>query len=502
MTKDKKGFALIVAMTFLGLLFMGGSSYLYMTTNESRQSALQSDLNKAFFLAETGIERGMWRIKNDNVVNSEIHRLKGSGAAQNYLEDIDINITINYLGNSVYRVVSSSQVGSSSKTLNATVQKNPPSDVFDYGYFINNWGWFYGGGITSRGDIRSNGRFDFRDRPRVEGEIFSGYEIDDGGQGIRGSGGNEENQHPYSDGLDMPNLYDLSYYESRAVSGNGSILHDGTTLVNGVLGDDAGENEDIVLIGTPSNPIEINGTVVVRGDVIIKGTIAGQGTIYAGRNIYIADDIRYKTAPSSPRPAGNNPDAVDNWVNNHKDKDLVGFAATESIVMGDYTGETGGAWYADNWLFNMGDEDVGEDGIPDTDDSYEGDGVFQSQHEDLDGDSVYDNNYNWADVRTRTDVTSFDNCPEGVTDFGDIADNTVNRLDGVFYTNHAFCGRTGNGAIINGAIISKDEAIIYRNTITINYDERINSKYTSGENSVIDIDLPVSKKVEIIRWWE
>ena len=499
---NRKGFALIVAMTFLAVLFMGGGSYLYMVTNEAKYTERQIDTQKSFFLAEAGVERAIWRVKNDSIIASEIFQLKGAATAANYLEDENITVTITNLGNNMYQVSSTSQVGNSTKTLNTTIQKNPPSKVFDYGYFINNWGWFYGSGITSRGDVRSNGRFDFRSRPRVEGDIYAGCEIDDGSQGIRGSGGDPSNQYPNSDTLDMPNLYDLSYYENKASSGNGSIVVDGVTMVDGVFGDDAGETGNIALVGTHSRPIEVTGTVVIRGDVVIKGVIQGQGSIYAGRNIYLADDIQYRTAPSSPRPASNNPDAVDNWVNAHKDKDLVGFAATENIVMGDYTSETGGSWYSNSWLFGMGDEDVGEDGIPDTNDAHENDGVFQSEYEDLDGDGVRDNNYNWSDVQTQVPITEFANCPAGVSDFGDIADNNVNRLDGIFYTNHAFAGRTGYGAVVNGSIISKDEAIIYRNTLTINYDERINSRYTTGQNRIIEVDLPVSKKVEIIRWWE
>ncbi len=499
---NKKGFVLIVVMTFLSVLFIGGSSYLYMVTNETRHTERQVDMQKAFFLAEAGIERAIWRVKNNSVVSTETFQLSEGGNPANYLENVYITVTINDLGNDVYQVTSSSQVGNSTKTLNALIQRNPSSRVFDYGYFINNWGWFYGRGITCRGDVRSNGRFDFRDRPRVEGEIYAGFEIDDGGQGIRGSGGNPENQHPYSDKLDMPNLYDLSYYEGLAIGGGGSVVVDDVTLVNGVYGDDPGENGNIILVGTSSNPIEVNGTVVVRGDVVIRGVVRGQGTIYAGRNIYLADDIRYKNAPSSPRPASNNPSAVDNWVNAHKDNDLVGFAATESIIMGDYTSQTGGTWYSNYWLFDMGDEDVGEDGIPDTNDAYEDDGTFQIQYEDLDGDGVRDYNYDWSDVQTQVPITEFTNCPNGISDFGDIATNRVNRLDGIFYTNHAFAARTGYGAVINGAIVSKDEAIIYRNTITINYDERIHSRYTTGQNRLIDVKLPVSKKVETIRWWE
>ncbi len=140
--------------------------------------------------------------------------------------------------------------------------------------------------------------------------------------------------------------------------------------------------------GPSSKPIEITGTVVVRGDVIIKGVIKGQGVIYEGRNISVAKDITYKNAPGSPRPSSNNPDALDNWVMAQKDKDLVGFAAKESIILGDYTSRTGGSWYANSYLFNMGDEDVGQDGIPDTHDTGEGNGIFESHYEDLDRDGV------------------------------------------------------------------------------------------------------------------
>lgn len=505
---NKKGFALIMVMAFISLLFMGSSSYLYMTTSETKQAERQTDIQKAFFLANSGMEKAVWKVKNNTIVNYETFKLKGVSAPLNYLEDKDIAVTVTDLGNNLYQIASTSVVGNSAKTLNAVIQKNPPSKVFDYGYFINNWGWFYGGGITSNGDVRSNGRFDFRDNPKVEGQIYAGFEIDDGGQGIRGSGGdtdedgNYPNQHPYSDKLEMPNLNDLSYYENTAKAKGGTIVVDGTTLVNNVFGDDAGESGNIILIGTSSKPVEVAGTVVVRGDVIIKGVIKGQGTIYAGRNIYVANDITYKNAPGSPRPSLNNPDALDNWVNANKDKDLVGFAAKESIVLGDYTGNTGGAWYANSYLFGMGNEDAGQDGIPDTNDGNEDDGVFQQQYEDLDGDGVKDNSYNWAGVQIQDSITDFANCPAGVSRFGDIATNRLNKIDGVFYTNHAFAGRVGGGAMINGAVISKDEAIIYTNTLTINYDERINSRYSTGQDRIIDIGLPFSRRITVIRWWE
>lgn len=499
---NKKGFILITVMSFLVLLLIGGSSYLYMITSETKSTANQIDDQKAFFLAESGIDKAAWRIKNNNIVSTETFQLKGLGTAVNYLENQNIIVTITDLGNGVYQVMSSAQVGSRTKTLNAILEKNPPATIFDYGYFVNNWGWFYGHDITANGDVRSNGRFDFREGPRVEGDIYSCFEIDDGGDGIRGSGGEVENQHPYSTKLPMANLHDLSYYENKAKTEGGTLVVDGVTLVNGVFGDDAGESGNIVLIGTHSNPIEIDGTVVIRGDVVIKGVINGQGTIYAGRNVYVANDITYKNTPNSPRPASDNPETVDGWVNANKDKDLVGFAARENVVLGDYTSQTGGSWYSNYWLFSMGKEDAGKDGIPDTNDTYENDNVFQTIYEDVDGDGVRDDNYNWSNIQTLVPISNFANCPQEISEFGDIATNSVNSIDGVFYTNHAFAGRVGGGAKINGAVISKDEAIIYTNTLVINYDERINSRYTTGQSNIVDVDLPISKKVEIIRWWE
>ncbi len=500
--RQNKGFMLVLTMTFLSVIFIGGSSFLSMTTSETKFSERQSDSTKAFFLAEAGIERGIYLVKSGNPPSSVTYNLTSQGGANNYLEKSNITIQIQDLGNNLYQIASTSQVGNSAKTINSTVQKNPPSKVFDYGYFINNWGWFYGNGITANGDVRSNGRFDFRDNPRVEGHIYAGKEIDDRGQGIRGKGGQKDHQHPYSEELEMPNLQDLSYYTALAKKEGGNIKIGGKTIIDKVFGDDPNETGNIVLTGTSSTPIEITGPVVVTGDVVIKGTIKGQGVIYTGRNVYIAGDITYKNAPSSPRPASDDPSTVDNWVRAHKDKDLVGFAARESVIMGDYTGRNGGPWYSNQWLFGMGNEDVGLDGIPDTRDSGENDGRFDPAYEDLDGDGIWDKDYNWQSVKTQTDIRNFSNLPKGVTRFSDIATNYINSVDGVFYTNHAFAGRTGYGVHFNGAIISKDEAIIYRNTLVINYDERINSRYTSGLNRLIDLKLPVSKKVEIVRWWE
>jgi len=508
MLKTNEGFVILTVLIFMTISLIGGGAYLYLVTGETNLNKGQVNSAKAYYLAETGIERAIYEIKNGNTTDFAFTINPSGGTALNCLEDVNINVAINNTGSDLYEIISTCSVGSSQREIHAIVYKNPPSKVFDYSYFINNWGWFYGGGITSHGDVRSNGRFDFRSNPRVNGQIYAGQEIDDGGDGIQGDGGDAENQHPNSSVLPMPNLENLTYYENLAISEGGTLSHDGTTIISGVYGDDASEVDNIVLIGTPSKPIDISGPVVVRGDVIIKGTIRGQGTIYAGRNIYIAGDLKYKNAPSSPRPASGNAAVVDAWVAAHSDDDIVGLAAKETIVMGNYTNSTNygysgsDRWWADYWLFSMGSEDVGQDGIPDTNDTDEDNGTFQSEYEDLDGDGVFDDDYTWSDVETQAPVTDFANLPAGVVDFGDLATNDIKKIEGILYTNHAYTGRTGNNILFNGALVSKDEAIIYRNKITFNYDERVHSRYRTDPNWLINLNLPVAMTVELKRKWE
>ena len=94
----------------------------------------------------------------------------------------------------------------------------------------------------------------------------------------------------------------------------------------------------IVLIGTQSNPIEINGPVIIPSDVIIRGYVKGQGTIYSGRNIHIVGDIKYVNPPSWSNRSTENTD--------NKNKDMVGLMAKGNIVLGDYT-----SWASD--LYNI-----------------------------------------------------------------------------------------------------------------------------------------------------
>lgn len=514
--KRQKGQIVIFIALFM-TIFLG---VIALAVDLGRVYVLQVQLQNAL---DAGVLAGAWLLPdNPDLARQEAIRLVQANGFQITNQDIEIidrkiGLKVTKEIETIFARVLGIKKVSVVAVSAALAILYPPSYVFDYVYFLNNWGWFYGRGITANGDVRSNGDFDFADNPKVYGDVYASGEI-------RGTWetppGQSYNAYEEVEKLQMPNLQTLGFYENLAFERNGYIKIGEELVIDRVFGDEEGETGNIILEGSPSNPIKIKGPVVVRGDVVIKGRVEGTGTIYAGRNIYIAGNLDYKNAPSSPRPASDDPKVVDGWVEANKDKDLIGLAARENVIIGDYTkdpyfGYSGGnKWYSNYWLFEMGSEDVGDDGIPDTNvwiddpkhpnggywtNPTENDGIFQPDKEDLDGDGLFDDDYNWSDVQTQVPITNFQRLPPNTDEFGDIATNYINKIECIIYTNHACAGRLGRGVKFNGAVVSKDEALIYRNTITLNYDERIHSRYRKNPNWLIDLCLPVgSKEVQLV----
>ena len=391
-------------------------------------------------------------------------------------------------------LVCDAQVNNVSRSITAVVSYSlRPSKVFDYSYFINNFGWFWGGGITSQGDIRSNGNFSFNGNPKVNGDIYASVNPDLGASGdITGNSRNDSlsfyrdhadstarptnpttddsGYYEYPNGydgeseryyqeevLDMPYLGDLSYYESLAASEGGTITQGTTTIVNNTL------DGSVVLIGTDDNPIEIDGPVVVTGDVLIKGVVKGQGTIFSGRNTHVIGNITYKNPATWPKP-DDDPDATDTA---NSTKDFLGLATKGNVVVGDYT--------RNDWQTN-----VTPYLSPPFTQGYETDSTDSSLGYDSDGISGngywFDGDYTAFDGGSKTDGTNRkyyessydDSYVQSIAE----ASNQIRQVDAVIYTNHAFSGKVG-AFTVNGSIVGRDEAIIYSGSITMNYDVRV-----------------------------
>jgi hypothetical protein len=62
---NQKGMALITTLIFIFILVTFGVALLSMTSNDIKLSALQRDSTKAFYIAEAGIEKALYFLKND-----------------------------------------------------------------------------------------------------------------------------------------------------------------------------------------------------------------------------------------------------------------------------------------------------------------------------------------------------------------------------------------------------------------------------------------------------
>ena len=418
----------------------------------------------------------------------------------------------------------------------AVLFERSSSEVFDYAYFVNNWGWFYGSTIEASGNVRSNGQFDAGGYapgvygvPRYEqvdgndlqnqiddGGIYAGWDIVDVNS-VRGMGGLAQNQYDFVGAIEMPNLNDLSIYEKNAISHSSSLsigtangsgqVTSKSAVTDSVLGDDPGEPENLVLIGTETNPIVLDGPVVVRGDVIISGYVTGQGSIYAGRNVYVADDVEYLNGPTSFSPSSTSEADTETWLQNNSSADFLGLFATEHIVMGDYSNSS---WqsYVSGWVnhsMNSSKEDAGTDKIPNTyagydgivgtedDDVLEGDGFWTTETysaedallglipagfsigdpipgtgEDIDGDGQYDGTTAMSEFNLQASLSDSSqwagNMPPGTTTISDLATITITDIHATLYTNHTAALVTlafGKDFTFYGGLVSRNESIVY-----------------------------------------
>lgn len=503
-TRARKGMILVMTVLILATMSTLVTGVLLLSTHNSSRTKMQHNRDIAYFAADGGINYGMWRVANQPI-EDPVGTHTFNYAYGNTTVPVSVKITASATAQ-MYSVVSTATHNGKDRTITTSMIYNPPASVLDYAYFINNWGWFYGSSITDWGDIRSNGPFGFADyRPQIHGDIYSHLYIE-GGDKIRGN----YDTYEYASTLTMPNINNFAYNAQLATSKSGTVTQGGVTLIDGALGDDIGELESIYLHGTEANPIVIDGPVAVKGDVIIKGYLTGQGTLYAGDNIYIADDVNYNDGPNENPP--DNPGNKIGWILDNLDKDLICFAASENIVYGDHTSSS---WWnsVKGWvnhsLNESSEEELGPDGLPGTADD--------GSPYDLDGDGVIDDQatYDDFDFRSPLNSTYYKGLPATITkrsQYGNLATyNEINDLDGVYYSNHFAIGLMGDkdgnqkGATIYGSLISKNEAIIYSNSLTFKHDPRLDSRYLEYadvyELLVLDLGLPSSEaRVQIASW--
>ncbi len=540
---DRVGSAMITVIVITSVISFATIGIIRLSTYHNRKQKIRTDLLHAFYTAENALLEGIQIISDeqydpDNTIGeyswgSETDPLTLPYSPEAGIRQAAVKIEADPMGvDHNYQVTSIAQAGEKKRAIQALVRWRPPSLVFDYEYFLNNWGWWWGSSITGYGDNRANWDFDFRYNPYVYGHIFANGDVESnmvpinpftGQPPFRGIAGTNPLTyvHVGAPRLRMPNLKDIAYYESIA---EGTITQGGNTLINAVHGDNEPKT-GIYLEGTLANPITITGKVVVRGDMIIKGYVTGQGVFYVGGNMYVAGDLKYANGPNFATPPENmNPADRDAWVDANMSQDLVAFAVREAILVGKVNDGTWKSRCFDNSSYGLkllnAEANLGADGIrgtPDDGINYldtNGDGTPDSAWYDADEDGVVDVSYNYTNDIKLTDtrrgnITNYPTNSYGQPlDYNTVATDQATKWEGLFYTNHAIALNTNRGPnFMNGALICRDEAIVFSSALTFKYDSRIHSryqrKYFAGDpNRIIDLGLPVTEEIRILDRYE
>ena len=540
--KSAQGSTLLIVIFITSILMITILSMVLTSSNGLNNAYGRVDWNKAFFFAENAT---VWAAQKSydslpavgssitystaggtlpltNIVSSATSDPSFSGAW------VKVAQSSNSPAN-VFLITASAKVNNKVRTVQTLVTIRPVSEVFDYEYFLNNWGWWWGNTITGNGGQRSNWDFDFKYNPTVNGQIYAAGEVDDNKVAIQKSGtipfsglaGTDITNyvHQGAPRVSMPNLLNFSNYIAKALSNTASngIWLGSTQLVVGVLTN--ASQPGIYLEGTTANPLRIKGTVVVNGDVVIKGKITGQGTLYVGGNLYVANDLTYtNSANYSTLPETLSNNSRDAWVAANQTKDLVAYAVRGSILAGDVTDRDWINWcndYPGSGLSNVGDEaHLGRNGI---DEGRTGDDTIAYTHPDVtgttnvtdtsydaDGDGIIRGNYNYAteinmDLARAAKIKGYPTSGgTNLANYQDVATSNMGNLDGVFYTNHAAAMRLKfDTSTVHGSVISRNEQIIFQHYLNFIYDSRVHSRYANNPNLVINLGLPWGRPLAV-----
>ena len=336
--------------------------------------------------------------------------------------------------------------------------------------------------------------------------------------------------------VEMPYIGDLSSsasayrewaQELHAADPNMSTIKQGGATIASVYYDGVGPSGDasladkgaLVLVGTASKPIVVNGPVIVESDVIIKGYVTGQGTIYSGRNIHIVGDVKYVNPPTWSNKSTQN--------SNNSTKDMLGLMAKGNIVLGDCTESS---WlssiktylttqpYVQRYACDTTDANIGYPSqfggsyaaVERVSSADEAASAQIERSSNPGGAEMVGSNYQFGKVRETTVTLStghyegsgwnrrwvYDTAVQKSNSYDRkyyetvCADSviksrveTITRVDAVLYNNHGIFGKTGKCSF-NGSLVCRNEGIQYSGNLYLNWDIRL----FSGSAETVDND--------------
>jgi len=190
----------------------------------------------------------------------------------------------------------------------------------------------------------------------------------------------------------------------------------------------------------------------------------------------------------------------------NEQRNQVGLAAKGNIIIGDYTSTQ----FQDTVLPKLkpGAQSVTQPYVIDPTDAslgyHTGNGGTMY---DANGRPLFDGNYDQLDGGTKLDGKKRKFYESSLSDaaFKQLINSSdplfkssgKAKLEGVFFTNHAVAGVASAQALnLNGAMVSRDDALMFSNALYLNHDTRLLS------DAAAKLGLPVSLKRLQLRSWQ
>ena len=333
---NQKGMALLTTLIFVFILVTFAVALLTMTSNDSKLSTLHRESTRAFYLAETGVDKALWYLNNPTDQGGEglswrtidefgepVPLIYPSVTANEYYEFTVLTDPLStgdpeiIVIKSTGKVLGGGEYNKGTRIVEVKLEKGvKPSEGAVYNYalmtFSEDSNLVFNGQITIEGDVHSNGDITGNGfgPDNVDGDITYSGETNLTGENVSP----EEVQ-------DFPTI-DWDYYEDNAAQvydtdtayeignetllgihyfkGDVTIKNDllvvGTIVVEGSI--TVSGNPDITLLPDAaislvmisSGKITLNGNVHVEGIIHTEGEIELNGTTNVEEGAILAED--------------------------------------------------------------------------------------------------------------------------------------------------------------------------------------------------------------------
>lgn len=318
--KSQKGISLVTTIIVVSLLTTFSVVTISLVISNNKISANHFESTQAFWLAESGLERGLYWLRNQDPPPTGIAPftqydgvVAGNGTYTVVIDPDDQNDNT-YLKRFLIR--STGTISTISRQLEVLVSMNTFNK---YIYATGDEGagtiWFTTGDMIS-GPMHSNDQIAISGSP-----VFSGRVTSSASSFLEGSGYNPTFAEGYQ--LNAPQVIFptgseiMDNYNSMN-SGPPPLIIDssGNKHAEIVFNADATITYDVYhwtgpwwnrhkvydVSSTTVSLSGLNGMIKVEGDAYIEGTVDGNITLYATDDIYITDDIKYLDSGTNGQP--------------------------------------------------------------------------------------------------------------------------------------------------------------------------------------------------------